>query len=230
MVLQIATEGVARVNTSSAALGARRAYVVDDDATFRESLLLLLDTAGWQVQGFDSATEFLAECHLLPPGALLLDVRMPELSGLELLERKEVCLLNFAVIILTGHGDVDTAVRSLKCGAVDFIEKPFGGADLLGMLENSYTQLLDSVQFARRKRDAVERVAKLSGRETDVLSGLLTGASYKLIARQLSISDRTVEMYRNNMVRKLRAKSTNEAIYLGILAGVQPGSYERQDS
>jgi two-component system response regulator FixJ len=210
------------MNTVLTSEGPRRAFVVDDDPTFRKSLILLLETAGWQVRGFDSANTFLSECSLLPPGALLLDIRMPGISGLELLEREKAVLMNFAVIIVTGHGDVDTAVRSLKSGAVDFIEKPFSGADLLAMLESSYSQLINSVQFARRQRDASERVAQLSGRECDVLRGLLAGASHKLIARHFGISDRTVEMYRNNMVRKLGARSTNEAIHLGILARMKP--------
>lgn len=203
----------------------KRAYVVDDDDSFRDSLVLLLETAGWQARGFDSAVSFLAE-YPLPPGALLLDIRMPDLSGLDLLEREDTCS-NFAVIIVTGHGDVDTAVRSLKGGAIDFIEKPFSGPDLLAMLESSYSQLLNSVAFAKRERDAFDRVAQLSPREADVLSGLLAGASHKLIARHLGISDRTVEMYRNNMVRKLGAKSTNEALHLGVLARVPPADLRK---
>jgi two-component system response regulator FixJ len=202
----------------------KRAYVVDDDGPFRRSMLLLLETAGWQVKGFDSAAQFLEECLLLPPGALLLDVRMPGRSGLEILENEGPRLENFATIIVTGHGDVDTAVRSLKSGAVDFIEKPFSGSDLLAMLENSYTQLLSSVEFAKRERAALQQVAKLTAREADVLRGLLAGASHKMIGRHYVISDRTVEMYRNNLIRKLGVKSTNEAIHLGIMARVEPAN------
>jgi FixJ family two-component response regulator len=95
------------------------------------------------------------------------------------------------------------------------------------MLESSYSQLINSVQFARRQREASERVSHLSAREADILSGLLAGASHKLIARHFGISDRTVEMYRNNMVRKLGAKSTNEAIHLGILARVKPAELRK---
>lgn len=200
----------------------KRAYVVDDDTSFRKSLILLLEAAGWQVRGFASAAEFLGECQFLPPGALLLDVRMPEMSGLEMLERESKSLMNFAVIIVTGHGDVNTAVRALKRGAIDFIEKPFDGLELLSMLDNSYKHLLNSVEHLRREHEAAARVDHLSSRERDVLRGLLAGASHKLIARHFGISDRTVEMYRNNMVRKLGARSTNEALHLGVLAKLRP--------
>jgi two-component system, LuxR family, response regulator FixJ len=200
----------------------KRAYVVDDDTSFRRSLILLLEAAGWQVRGFASGPEFLEECQFLPPGALLLDIRMPEMSGLEMLERESKSLMNFAVIIVTGHGDVNTAVRSLKRGAVDFIEKPFDGLELLSMLDNSYKHLLNSIEHSRREQEAASRVDHLSSRERDVLRGLLAGASHKLIARHFGISDRTVEMYRNNMVRKLGARSTNEALHLGVLARLKP--------
>lgn len=200
----------------------KRAYVVDDDTSFRRSLILLLEAAGWQVRGFASAPEFLEECRFLPPGALLLDIRMPEMSGLEMLERESKSLMNFAVVIVTGHGDVNTAVRSLKRGAVDFIEKPFDGLELLSMLDNSYKHLLNSIEHSRREQEAASRVDHLSSRERDVLRGLLAGASHKLIARHFGISDRTVEMYRNNMVRKLGARSTNEALHLGVLARLKP--------
>jgi two-component system response regulator FixJ len=209
---------------SSSIAEPRRAYVVDDDDEFRESLMALLTAAGWQARGFASALAFLADCEFFPPGALLLDVRMPELGGLEVIENKPACLVNFALIMISGHGDVDTAVRSLKAGAIDFIEKPFSGADLLDMLDSSYLQLISSVDHARRERKASQLVAQLSRRELDVLSGLVAGHPHKVIARNLGISDRTVEMYRNNLVRKLGAKSTNEALFLGILARVQPAT------
>lgn len=202
--------------------GPKIAYVVDDDPTFRRSLLLLLEAAGWAVQDFSCGEDFLAEVDQLRPGVLLLDLRMPGMSGLDLLEKGGARLLNFAIIILTGHGDVDAAVRALKGGAVDFLEKPFDGLQLLAMLDSNLAQLLNSLEFARREREAVARVGQLSNRERDVLSGLLAGAPHKAIARHLGISDRTVEMYRNNMVRKLGAKSTNEALHLGMLAKVQP--------
>lgn len=208
--------------------GPKIAYVVDDDPTFRRSLLLLLEAAGWTVRDFGCGENFLAEVDQLSPGVLLLDLRMPGMSGLELLERGDAWLLKFAIIILTGHGDVDSAVRALKGGAVDFLEKPFDGLQLLAMLDSNLAQLLNSLEFARREREAVARVGQLSNRERDVLSGLLAGAPHKLIARHLGISDRTVEMYRNNLVRKLGVRSTNEALHLGMLAKVPPADFGGQ--
>lgn len=209
--------------------GPKFAYVVDDDPTFRRSLLLLLEAASWTVQGFGCGEDFLAEVDQLSPGVLLLDLRMPGMSGLDLLEKGDAWLLKFAIIILTGHGHVDAAVRSLKGGAVDFLEKPFDGLQLLTMLDSNLAQLLNSLEFVQRERDAAARVEQLSNRERDVLSGLLAGAPHKLIARHLGISDRTVEMYRNNMVRKLGAKSTNEALHLGMLAKVRPADIGGRD-
>jgi two-component system response regulator FixJ len=165
---------------------------------------------------------FLLECDALPAGPLLLDIRMPGLSGLELLEQEGGRLVRFAVIIVTGHGDVDAAVRALKSGAVDFIEKPFDANDLLSMLERGYDQLLKDVEHARRERDALAKVQRLSLREMDVLQGLLAGGSHKLIARHLNLSDRTVEMYRQNMVKKLGARGTTEAVHIGVLAKIAP--------
>jgi two-component system response regulator FixJ len=196
--------------------------VVDDDDAFRQSLVLLLEAAGWQTLGFSNVMEFLEKAQKLQPGALLLDIRMPGIGGLDLLEGGEPWLVNFAVIIVSGHGDVDSVVRSLKAGAVDFIEKPFSGTELLSMLEATYGKLLEGVDFARRRMEAHANVSRLSARELEVLAGLLAGAPYKAIARHLGISDRTVEMYRNNMVRKLSAKTTVDALHIGVLAGVKP--------
>lgn len=203
----------------------RYAYVLDDDEGFRNSLVLLLECAGWQTRGFASVADFLDVCPRLPPGALLLDIRMPEIGGLDLLESGEPWLVNFAVIVVSGHGDVDSVVRSLKAGAIDFIEKPFSGPDLLAMLDSTYSKLLDGVDFARREMEAHRKIAALSARELDVLAGLLAGAPYKGIARYLGISDRTVEMYRNNMVRKLGARTTAEALHIGVLARVKPADF-----
>lgn len=202
----------------------KRAYVVDDDTTFRKSMLLLLETAGWQALGFPGVHEFLERCEHLQPGALLLDIRMPTTSGLELLENDGLRLVNFATIIVTGHGDVDTAVRALKSGAVDFIEKPFDAQDLLAMLDRGYSNLLARIESIRRERDAEVRVQRLSARELEVLQGLLAGGSHKHIARHLNLSDRTVEMYRQNMVRKLGARGTTEALHFGMLAKISPAN------
>jgi len=208
------------VEQSSGAV--RRAYVVDDDDDFRDSLLVLLDSAGWVSEGFASGSAFLERSALLQPGALILDVRMEGVGGLDLLEAQNPSLLNFAIIVVTGHGDVETAVRSLKGGAIDFIAKPFEGERLLEKLSSSYDKLLSDVRLAKRVHRAHEKVVLLSGREKDVLRGMLAGASHKEIARHLGISDRTVEMYRNNLVRRMGVRTTLEALHLGVLAKLEP--------
>ncbi|HEY8592035.1 MAG TPA: response regulator [Sphingomicrobium sp.] len=200
----------------------KRVYVVDDDETFRTSLLMLLEANGFVASGFSSALNFLRECQNLPPGALLLDVRMPEVSGLDLLESRDPCLVNFAVIIVTGHGDIETAVRSLKRGAVDFIEKPFSATDLINMLDSSYEDLLSRVEVVQRAKQARGKLDVLSSRELEVLQGLVAGGSHKTIARQLGISDRTVEMYRNNLLHKLGVRTTIEAVRVATIGDLKP--------
>lgn len=202
-------------------------YVVDDDDDFRKSLLVLLNVAGWKSQGFASVDDFREECAHLAPGILLLDIRMPGTGGLEFLESEDRCLEHFAVVVVTGHGDVDTAVRSLKCGALDFIEKPFSGSDIMQTLESGYSSFLETIEASQREKIACQKVGRLSGRERDVLSGLLAGASHKEIARHFGISDRTVEMYRNNLVRKLDADTTTEALRIGVLAKLAPAPIAR---
>ena len=198
----------------------RHAYVVDDDEGFRGSMLMLLDSAGWNVQGFASASEF-AECASeLAPGILLLDLHLDGASGLDLLEGKSAALERFAVVMVTGAGEIETAVRSIKAGAVDFIEKPFEAGELLDRLEGVAKDFAVALQAKAAMFDARRRVDTLSPRERDVLERLLSGASNKHIARDLGLSPRTVEMHRARMLAKLGAATTVEAIEIGRRAGV----------
>lgn len=198
----------------------KRAYVVDDDDVFRNSMLRLLSAAGWLVKGFGTIGEFQVECDNLDPGVVLLDVRMPGVGGLEFLESESDAISKFAIFVVTGHGDVGTAVRCLKAGAVDFIEKPFAGDKLIETIEGSYEGLLQRIAESQRTDQARAKVASLSKRELDVLRSLIRGDSYKVAAHRLGISARTVEMYRNNLTRKLGVKSTAEAVKLGVLGGM----------
>jgi two-component system response regulator FixJ len=201
----------------------RRAYVIDDDDAFRHSLVVLLESAGWTVDAFASADRFAGRSAELEPGIVLLDLNLGGCSGLDLIEGGGGDVMErFAVVMMTGAGEVSTAVRSIKAGAVDFVEKPFAAAELLDRLGAVDAELAQTLKSKAARWDACRRVAALSGRERDVLERLLSGSSNKLIARDLELSPRTVEMHRARMLDKLGARTTAEALDLGRLAGVTP--------
>ena len=199
----------------------RHAYVVDDDEPFRRSLVALLESAGWKAQAFASGREFAKAAGELEPGIVLLDLNLGEGSGLDLLEREAPAFDRFAVVMMTGAGQIATAVRSIKAGAADFVEKPFDAGQLLDRLDGIAADFGVELHSKAESREARRRIGMLSPRERDVLDGLLAGASNKHIARDLQISPRTVEMHRARMVAKLGAASTAEALELGRLAGVK---------
>jgi two-component system response regulator FixJ len=199
----------------------RHAYVVDDDAGFRGSMLMLLESAGWSVQGFGSAAPFAERAAELEPGILLLDLHLDGTSGLDLLEGKAAALERFAVVVVTGAGEIETAVRAMKAGAADFVEKPFRADELLERLAQIHERFERELRDRLARADAKQRIAALSARERDVLERLLAGASNKLIARDLDISPRTVEMHRARMVAKLGVATTAEALEVGRTAGVK---------
>lgn len=199
---------------------AKRAYVVDDDDGFRRSLVMLLTSAGWQVEDFPSPSAFLARASNLEPGLLLLDLNLPESSGLDLLEASLPELERFAVVMVTGAGEIQTAVRTIRAGAIDFIEKPFEASELLDRLEKLDLTLSQTLQAKRDALIARRRIEPLSPRERDVLERVLGGASNKLIARSLGISPRTVEMHRARMLDKLGVATTAEALEIARQAGL----------
>jgi two-component system response regulator FixJ len=199
----------------------RCAYVVDDDAGFRGSMLMLLESAGWSAEGFASAAAFADRADALEPGILLLDLHLDGTSGLDLLEGKSAALERFAVVMVTGAGEIETAVRSIKAGAVDFIEKPFEAGELLERLDGIAKDFAVALQAKAATWDARRRVDTLSPREHDVLERLLSGASNKHIARELGLSPRTVEMHRARMLAKLGVGSTVEAMEIGRRAGMK---------
>lgn len=197
-------------------------YVVDDDDAYRHSVVRLLEFAGHQVQEFQSADEFLKAARSLEGGTALLDVRMPGTGGLELLADYPDVLERFTFIVVTGHGDIGVAVRSLKLGAVDFLEKPFDPAALLNMIESTAGTANVLAKDRLRERAARHRIESLSRREQEVLRGMLGGGSNKVIARHLKISDRTVEMHRAHLLHKLGTATSAEAVQLATFARLEP--------
>jgi len=198
-----------------------RVYIVDDDDAVRDSLGFQLEAAGYDVQGFGSGTDFLQQAAGLPRGCLILDVRMPEMDGLELQARLSQLELDFPVIMITGHGEVPLAVRAMKAGAIDFVEKPFSEATILGSIA-----LALRPRPSRERRDenadiAEERVGLLSPREREVLEGLVAGRPNKLIAFELGLSPRTVEVHRARVMDKMQARSVSELVRLALAAGVE---------
>jgi two-component system response regulator FixJ len=202
------------------------AYVVDDDAAFRDSMVMLLSADGWTVSAFASPQAFSERSAELEPGLLLLDLHMPGTSGLDLLESHLAEIDRFAVVMITGAGRIDTAVRTIRAGALDFIEKPFAGEDLLARLDALDADLQATLAAKRTAIEARALVDALSAREREVLVRLLGGASNKLIARALDISPRTVEMHRAHMLQRLGVATTAEAVELAKRAGLKPADAE----
>ena len=195
-------------------------YIVDDDEAVRDSLSLLLESKGYAIKSFVSAPEFLAAAPSLPVGCLIVDIRMPEMDGLELQQHLTDRSLDFPLIVITGHGDVPLAVRAMKAGAVDFIEKPFEDDLLLTTIEIALATAAGQASRERTIGDAAALIATLSPRERQVLEGIVAGRSTKMIAHYIGISPRTVEVHRAHMLERLGIRSIAEAIRLAVMAGL----------
>tara|TARA_B100000378_G_scaffold64143_1_gene48064 strand:+ start:2421 stop:2969 length:549 start_codon:yes stop_codon:yes gene_type:complete len=180
----------------------------------------MLKTSGFAVSTWTSGVEFLKNVKNVETGCILLDVRMPEMDGLEVQQRLSERGVAMPVVVLTGHGDVSIAVRAMKAGAVDFIEKPFEKAVLLSAIEAAFEKITDAEGRASRAADAAVLIAALTSREQDVLKGLAQGLPNKTIAYDLGISPRTVEVHRANLMTKLNVRSLSEALRIAFAAGV----------
>src|SRR5215469_4339839 len=202
----------------------RCVYIVDDDEAVRDSLSVLLESKAYVVRSFASAPEFLAAAPSLPVGCLIVDIRMPEMDGLELQQHLIDRSVGFPLIVITGHGDVPLAVRAMKAGAVDFIEKPFTSEAILDSLEVALSRLTTLDEEEPAKVAALAKLALLSPRELQVLEGLLAGLPNKSIAFDLEISPRTVEIHRARVMDKMGARNLSELIRLALAGGVQPSS------
>lgn len=192
-------------------------FVVDDDQAIRNSLKWLIESVGLRVKTFDSADAFLAACYPGLAGCLLLDVRMPGMSGLELqthLRRQE---FRMPVIIITGHGDVAMAVQAMKDGAVDFIEKPFNDEALLGSIRNALDYDKEWRGANAIKAEVAARLAELTPREHEVMMMVTDGKSNKEIAAALGVSTKTVEAHRARVMEKMRAGSLAELVRMALI-------------
>jgi two-component system response regulator TtrR len=195
--------------------------IVDDDEAFRDSLRWLLESNGFQVESFASAKEFLESCMSGKPGCLVLDIRMPEMTGLELQEKLNEKGIHTPVIFVTGHGDIPMAVSAVKQGAMDFIEKPFNESDMLELIRNAL--VLDT---QRREADEQQslissRLEKLTSREQEVMECVIAGKPNKLIADQFGITVKTVEAHRAKVMDKMAVNSLAELVQLVVGKRVQ---------
>jgi two-component system response regulator FixJ len=196
------------------------AHVIDDDEAVRESIEFLLRTAQLTVKTYESASAFLAVAPTIHSGCVITDVRMPGISGIDLLRRLKELQIRLPVIVITGHGDVPLAVEAMKFGAVDFLEKPFEDEVLLASVRTALNRSEASAQVETERAEIRARIGTLTNREQEVLEGLIAGHPNKIIAFDLSISPRTVEIYRANVMTKMKAGSLSELVRMTLAAGV----------
>ena len=197
-------------------------HVIDDDDAVRESLEFALQAAQLGVRTYASASDFLQSLPLSQAGCIITDVRMPEITGIGLLQRLQALGIEIPVIVITGHGDVPLAVEAMKLGALDFFEKPFDNDALLAAVRAALDRQESESSRSLELKAIRERHEKLSPRERDVLQGLVAGNPNKTIAFDLGISPRTVEIYRANVMTKMEASSLSDLVRMAIVSGMMP--------
>jgi two-component system, LuxR family, response regulator FixJ len=199
-------------------------YIIDDDDAVRQSLQFMLKAAGIPSRTFESAKGFMEVLPQITSGCIVTDVRMPEVTGIDLLRHVTKTNRDLPVIVITGHGDISLAVEAMKIGAVDFLEKPFDGQQLLAAVRSALSREADT---GMRKADLAaiqDKLAALSNRERQVLDGLVAGSANKNIAFDLGISPRTVEIYRANLMTKMAANSLSDLVRMAMMAGIMETS------
>jgi two-component system, LuxR family, response regulator FixJ len=202
----------------------RPVHIIDDDEAVRESLAFLLNSARLKAHTYESASAFLSSLPNVEPGCIITDVRMPEISGIDLLRRLKDLNVGMPVIVITGHGDIQLAVEAMKIGAVDFIEKPFDDDLLLNAVRSALGRWEKGAQRETERAGQLEKLASLSAREREVLDRLVAGKPNKIIAFDLGISPRTVEIYRANVMTKMDAGSLSDLVRMALMAGFWPST------
>jgi two-component system response regulator FixJ len=197
----------------------RTVFVVDDDAPALDSLLMLLRSDGLNPEGFSSAETFLGGLSLEDRGCIISDVRMPGMDGVQLIRALKARHCLMPVIVITGHADVTVAVQAMKAGAAEFVQKPFESELILRLVRACLEENDDAVDASSGRLRVLRRIESLTARERQVLDLIMQGASNKLIASSLNISPRTVEIYRANVMSKMRADSLSDLIRMTLAAG-----------
>ncbi|MET0336201.1 MAG: response regulator FixJ [Caulobacter sp.] len=194
-------------------------HVIDDDEAMRDSLCFLLETSGLSARSFPSASAFLENLSTVAEGCVVTDIRMPTMSGLELVRVLRGMRPDLPVVVMTGHGDIPMAVEAMKSGVVDFLEKPFPEDAMIGAVRRALEGARSPMRPAVDNGPVLARMETLAPRERQVMDGLVAGKPNKVIAFDLGISVRTVEVYRANVMTKMQAASLSELVRMVLLAG-----------
>jgi two-component system, LuxR family, response regulator FixJ len=200
----------------------RTIHIIDDEEAVRDSATALLEAEEFSVVAYVSAAAFLAALDQATPGCILLDIQMPELTGLELQHLLNERALNWPVIVLTGQGDVATAVQAMKAGAFEFLEKPYRSEALLATVTEALDKFSAATEETERIASARALIDSLTSRERQVMQGLLAGLPNKLIGFKLGISPRTVDVYRANVMDKLKARGLSTVVRVALDARMEP--------
>lgn len=203
---------------------ARKLHLIDDDSDVRHALMLLLTSAGFDVTPWPDARAFLERRSSAAPGCIVTDVRMPGLSGLQLLEKLGAETTGWPVVVITGHGDVAACRRAFRGGAVDFLTKPVDEQVLLEAIEAGFTRLDERTAVSRESEEAAALLGRLTGREREILDMVARGWATKEIARALDVSPRTIETHRANLADKLGTSSVAEMVRIVLAGGSRPPS------